>query len=130
MNASCLCGQVKFEIQTPFISSSICHCQHCQKSHAAAHVAYGVTLKSDILWLDGKKKIKKYHSSERAKRGFCKECGTNIYFYNKDYPNHLDIPLSILDSEANITPQCHTFVASKAKWDTILDDLPQYEGHS
>jgi len=128
MHGSCLCGHVKFEIQTPFISSSICHCQQCQKSHAASHVAYGATLKSDVIWLEGKKRIKKYLSSERAKRGFCKDCGTNIYFFNKDYPNHLDIPLSILDTDANLAPQCHVFVASKAKWDTISDDLPQYEG--
>lgn len=129
MKASCLCGQVKLEITSPFINSSICHCQQCQKSHAAANAAYGIALKSDIVWLEGKKKVKKYASSDRGRRGFCKACGTNIYFYHKDYPNHLDIPLAILDTEPNLQPQCHIFVASKAKWETILDDLPQHQGY-
>lgn len=127
MNASCLCGQIKFAIQSSFISSSICHCQQCQKAHGSANAAYGVALKTDVVWQEGKKKIKKFASSERVRRGFCKDCGTNIYFYNKDHPNHLDIPLAILDSEINLSPECHIFVGSKAKWDIIYDDLPQYE---
>lgn len=130
MNASCLCGQVKLEIKTAFISSSICHCQQCQKSHGAANAAYGVALKSDVEWLSGKKRVRKFASSERVRRGFCKDCGTNIYFYHKDHPNHLDIPLAILDSDPSITPQCHIFVKSKADWDSILDDLPQHSESS
>ncbi|EAQ66167.1 hypothetical protein MED121_05780 [Marinomonas sp. MED121] len=126
MYASCLCGQVKLVIKTAFISSSICHCQQCQKSHGAASAAYGVALKSEVEWLSGKKRVRKFASSERVRRGFCKDCGTNIYFYHKDHPNHLDIPLAILDTKPNLTPQCHIFVDSKVGWDPILDDLPQH----
>ena len=127
MKASCLCGQVEFEIKAPFISASYCHCGQCRKSHAASLVAYGVSLKSEIEWLSGKKRIRRFASSERARRGFCKDCGTHLYFYNKDHPNHMDIPLAIVDGEPNITPDCHIFVSCKSNWYDILDDLPQFE---
>ncbi|TBR37976.1 GFA family protein [Marinomonas agarivorans] len=127
MNASCLCGEIKLRLHSPFISASTCHCRQCQKSHASANAAYGVALKTDIEWLEGKKKIKKFASSDQVKRGFCKNCGTNIFFYDKSHPNHLDIPLAIFDSKINFEPEYHIYVGSKVSWETINDGLPQYE---
>ncbi|MFT2110062.1 GFA family protein [Marinomonas sp. 2405UD68-3] len=126
MKASCLCGLVQMEIKSPFISSSYCHCGQCRKSHGAGSVAYGVCLKNDIEWISGKKKVRCFESSEKVKRGFCKECGSNLYYYNKDYPSHLDIPLAILDDKSTIQPECHIYVSSKADWYSINDELPQY----
>lgn len=126
MKASCLCGLVQFEIKAPFISASFCHCNQCRKSHGSSGVAYGVSLKSDIEWISGKKKVRRFESSERVRRGFCKECGSNLYYYNKDHPNHLDIPLSVIDDEMNVKPDCHIYVSCKPDWYEINDDLPQH----
>lgn len=126
MKASCLCGQVAFEIKAPFISASFCHCLQCQKSHGASAIAYGVSLKSDVEWLSNKKRVRRFESSDRVRRAFCKDCGSHLYYYHKDHPNHLDIPLAILDESPGILPQCHIYVASKPDWYEILDDLPQH----
>lgn len=126
MKASCLCGIVQMEIKSPFISASYCHCSQCRKSHGASSVAYGSILKNDIEWLSGKKKVRCFESSEKVKRGFCKVCGSNLYYYNKDYPSHLDIPLSIIDGEPTLQPEYHIYVSSKPNWYEINDDLPQY----
>ncbi|MCZ2720584.1 GFA family protein [Marinomonas sp. 15G1-11] len=75
------------------------------------------------LW---QKKVRRFESSERVRRGFCKECGSNLYYYNKDHPNHLDIPLSVIDDEMNVKPDCHIYVSCKPDWYEINDDLPQH----
>ena len=127
MKGSCLCGAVAFELASPFISANICHCRQCQKSHGGGGAAYGSCMKQDVVWLTGKKRIRRYASSERVRRGFCKDCGCSIYYYNKDFPNHIDIALGVLDSDPNIAPEKHIYVAEKSCWYSLNDDLPKFE---
>ena len=35
LRGSCLCGEVRFEIDGPLMRSSHCHCRQCQKAHGA-----------------------------------------------------------------------------------------------
>lgn len=126
MKASCLCGSVVFTITSPFISASICHCSQCRKTHGGVGAAYGTCLKEDIEWLSTKKRVRRFVSSERVRRGFCKDCGSPIYYYNKDFPNHIEISLGVLDEEPSLSPDHHIYVSSKPDWYDICDDLTQY----
>ncbi len=38
------------------------------------------------------------------------------------------MPAGILDDDAGARPIAHIFVDSKAPWNEITDDLPQFEG--
>ena len=38
----------------------------------------------------------------------------------------LGIALATFDDDPGVRPDAHAFVASKARWFTITDDLPQY----
>lgn len=38
------------------------------------------------------------------------------------------IPAGAIDQDPGISPQAHIHVASKASWDKITDDLPQFDG--
>ncbi len=38
----------------------------------------------------------------------------------------VSLPLGALDTDPGIRPQMHVYVASKAPWYTISDDLPQF----
>jgi len=40
----------------------------------------------------------------------------------------VSIRLGTVDGDPGIRPQYHTYVGSKAVWDEIVDDLPQFEG--
>jgi len=35
--------------------------------------------------------------------------------------------MGAFDADPGISPQFHTYVASRAPWDDIADDLPQFE---
>ncbi len=42
-------------------------------------------------------------------------------------PQHLRIRLGTVESDIEERPMAHIFVTSKANWDQISGDLPQYE---
>ena len=41
-------------------------------------------------------------------------------------PSVFGLPLGALDDDPGIRPEMHVYVASKAPWFTICDDLPQF----
>ena len=91
---------------------------------------------SDFKWMQGEDLITFYGSSPAVFRGFCRVCGSPII--NKfnagspiterdpDAPSRYGIALATLDDDPGVRPLAHIFVASKAPWFTITDDLPQF----
>ena len=135
IRGSCLCGGVKFEITGPLFDALNCHCSLCRKQHAAPFRSRVRVQVEDLRWLQGEHLIKYYQTPGGYLRGFCTECGSPIL--NRTAPNskraaqsphglsQFGIPLAILD-DPPVRPACHVFVASKAAWFEITDDLPQY----
>lgn len=46
--------------------------------------------------------------------------------YMRGKSNEVSIRMGAFDDDPGIRPQFHTFVESRAPWDIITDDLPQY----
>jgi hypothetical protein len=75
-------------------------------------------------------------SSPGFRRGFCRVCGSPVVnrpgpayqpaLANPAIASELGVPLGILDDDPGVRPEAHCFVASKAPWFEITDDLPQY----
>ena len=134
LHGSCLCGGVKFEINGPLIGPSNCHCSMCRKQHGAAFRSFARVQISDLKWVQGEDLVTFYESSPANFRGFCRVCGSTII--NKfnvgssqrdpDAPSRYGIALATLDDDPGARPLAHVFVASKAPWFTITDDLPQF----
>jgi len=70
--------------------------------------------------------LKWYQSSENAKRGFCVECGSALFWKNGDDP-HTSILAGSIDGETNLKLAEHIFVADKGDYYEINDGLPQRE---
>jgi hypothetical protein len=138
IRGSCLCGRIKFEITGPLLSPLNCHCSQCRKQHGAAFRSRVRVAAKDFRWLEGEHLIKFYESPRGYQRGFCGECGSPII--NRAGPNwkppaefpvsapQYGIALAVVD-DPPVQPECHTFVASKAPWFEITDQLPQYDGY-
>ncbi len=81
---------------------------------------------SDFNLLAGEHLLRSYASSEDAKRFFCETCGSPIYSRRMSMPEILRLRVGSLDDDVAIEKVSHIFVASKAAWDDIHDDLPQF----
>lgn len=74
---SCMCGKVtyKAEIKT---GAGACHCGMCRAWSGGPFMAAHATGKVDF---NGEENIAVYQSSQWAERGFCKRCGSNLYYH-------------------------------------------------
>ena len=99
-----------------------CHCEQCRRTsghHVAATAAprEAVTVDGEVTW---------YVSSERARRGFCGTCGSNLFW---DGPgSHLSIMAGTLDRPSGLRMAGHIFMASKGDYYEVADGLPQADG--
>ncbi len=126
IRASCLCGEVRFEIDGPFESASHCHCSMCRKAHGAAFGTYGVARAADVRVVAGAGRIARYQSSPGIVRTFCSRCGSTLQWMREATPDKVDVALGILDDDPGLRPSMHIFVASKAPWHEITDRLPRH----
>ena len=126
LRGSCLCASVRYEIRGPVGRASHCHCAMCRKAHGAAFATYGRVERSDFAVLSGAEDIASYRSSPEVIRTFCKRCGSNLQFISDKRPRTFALALGTLDDDPGVQASLHIFVASRAPWFQITDDLPQH----
>ncbi len=120
----CDCGAVSFEVEAVRETVTICHCSQCRRTSghlwAATHAAYDkVNFTSDqgLEW---------YHSSDFAKRGFCKNCGSSL-FYRMNDEEGIGIAAGCLDLPTALKTGRHIFVKDKGDYYEIAGNAPQIE---
>ena len=126
IRASCLCGDVRFEIRGELSGASHCHCSMCRKAHGAAFGTYAAARAADFRIVSGEDRIVRYRSSAGIVRTFCARCGSTLQWLRESKPEIVDIALGVLDDDPGVRPASHIYVASKAPWHEITDRLPQH----
>ena len=126
LRGSCLCGGVRYEISGPLSHPLNCHCSMCRKAHGAAFRSRARVKADDFRWTQGAELVTYYESSPGNHRGFCRVCGSPLLSRFDDDPGSYGLPLGALDVDPGIKPGFHVFVASKAPWYDITDELPQF----
>jgi len=124
---SCLCGAVKYKIDGPLRPVVACHCGQCQKT-TGHHVAATSARRSDFTLLEDKG-LKWFDSSVGIRRGFCQECGGNL-FWDKAMLPTISIFAGTLDQPTGLQMVEHIYVEEKADYYQIADGLPQRHGFS
>ncbi len=128
LKGSCLCGGVSYEVRGPFLRAGHCHCSRCRKHSGAAVCTQGRVLREHFRLLRGQELLRSYVTRGHAAKVFCTVCGSSLFGGTWPEGREVSIRLGTLDGDPGIRPQCHTFVDSRAPWDEITDDLPQYPG--
>lgn len=118
----CDCGSVRFETGRLAPEVTACHCGQCRR--LSGHywvVARG--RKSDLRLLSDAG-LSWYRSSDSAKRGFCRFCGSSLFFELNDH-DVLGVAAGCLDKPTGLKIAKHIFVADKGDYYNITDGLPQ-----
>ena len=80
MIGHCLCKKVEFHLSKESKRVTACYCGMCRTwADGALFSLEAAYLETDVK-IEGKDWIQEYESSEVAKRGFCKNCGTSLYY--------------------------------------------------
>ena len=101
LTGGCQCGAVRYALYAePDVG--ICHCRMCQKATGGLFMASAGSV---------------------AERGFCRECGTPLFFryLAKDT---IDVTIGSLDDPAAAKPASQVGVESRVPWWRELFELP------
>jgi len=126
-NGGCLCGKVRFEITGKIQDIIYCHCSQCRKAQGSAFATNGNIDIKGFKFISGENELTGYESSPGLTKYFCKYCGSPIISKNASNPNKVRVRLGVIESDIIERPVAHIFVTSKANWEDIEGDLPQYE---
>ena len=126
-SGGCLCGAVRYEIRGPLRDVINCHCSMCQRLHGAFG-AHSKARKANIAILEDKG-LAWYATSERARRGFCRQCGSNL-FWEPAGQDATGIVAGTLDQPTGLETMGHIFTAEKPDFYDLSDDLPKFDGSS
>ena len=124
---SCLCGQIRYEIQGELSDFGYCHCTSCRKASGSAHGANAGLARSNFSLSDPHDSLREYESSPAKFRVFCSNCGSPLYAYLSSTPDLIRVRLGTLDTTFTKHAKAHTFVGDKATWEDISGDLPQFD---
>jgi hypothetical protein len=126
VTGSCLCGAVRFAVEGAFESFFLCHCSRCRKGSGSAHGANLFAPGATLRWLSGEPLVRTFRLPEtRHERSFCMECGSALPDMGR---RMVKVPAGSLDSPAAIRPTAHICCASRAEWDTGLEDVARMDG--
>lgn len=78
-NGKCLCGAVRFRADGVETEHHACHCGMCRRWVGGPNFATSV----EHVSFEGEENIGRYNSSDWAERGFCKVCGSSLFYYFK-----------------------------------------------
>jgi len=120
----CLCGAVTYKVNGELDNIVACHCQQCRKT-SGHHVA-ATRVRDQYLLITDKQGLNWYQSSDDAKRGFCKHCGSNLFWKNTSRKT-TSIMAGTLDLPTNLKLTHHIFVADASDYVSFSEDDVVYD---
>jgi hypothetical protein len=118
----CLCGAVRFTVAGSIGNVVTCHCKMCRQWHGAPG-AYA-NARWDELQVGSGDSLAWYASSDFARRGFCRDCGSSL-FWRRNGSGEVSIAPGAIDDPTGLRSQGHIYVAHKGDWYEIADGLKQ-----
>jgi hypothetical protein len=119
----CLCGNVRFETTGPLREVIFCHCSQCRRQSGLYFAATSVA--ADALTLTGAEEVTWFAASSFATRGFCRTCGSALFWKPNDEPRYA-VLAGAFDDPSCLTAGYHVCTEGRAEFYQIADGLPQY----
>lgn len=114
MNRSgqCLCGAVRLDARLTGDGIHMCHCRQCQRWTGGG--PFTVVAVSELA-MTGQDSIGTYHASDWGERGFCKQCGSTLYWtmQGRDVQG---VPVGLLDDQTGLKVTEEIFVDHRPDW--------------
>ena len=117
----CQCGRVRFAADMQPFGVHVCHCRMCQKAVGGPFAVICPVLKTHFRITRGE--MAYFHSSDIARRGYCRDCGTPMLF---EYPQGKDLGVLVgaFDEPSRVAPEIQFGNESRVSWYGTLNALP------
>lgn len=122
ISGQCLCGAVAFDL--PSVSHvDACHCGMCRRWTGGVFI--GVDVQEHDLRFTCQDGLAWYDSSEWAMRGFCRACGSSLFYRFKPLPERWSVLAGALDLPAGVPLTKEIFIDSKPDYYALAGDRPR-----
>ena len=117
----CLCGAVSISVSNASNEVGACHCGMCRQWGGGPFM--GVDCGADVSF-KGEENISVYDSSMWAERGFCRKCGSHLFYRIKGSGQHF-IPVGLLDDQEHLVFESQVFVDKKPSYYSFSNDTAE-----
>jgi hypothetical protein len=125
-SGGCLCGAVRYRVNTTRSRALVCHCRDCQKQSGSAFSLLLALPAADVT-LDGA--LASYEcrgdSGRVVQRRFCPRCGSPVLSVSPDQPERVAIKAGTLDEPERLTPRLHIWCERALPWVVLPTDVPR-----
>ena len=128
-SGSCLCGSIRFEIESFASDIYKCHCTRCRKQFGGASGAAALASEEGFVWKSGTDLISRYRPpGSEFDTCFCSTCGSLV-------PLHLEekalyyVAMGLLDDSPGIPFTRHIHLDSKVDWEILDEETERLGGH-
>jgi hypothetical protein len=118
-----LCGAIRFEVNCEIPQPDVCHCIKCRKH--SGHCFASTDIPKSLINIRGDSDISWYFSSEKIRRGFCRICGSSL-FWEPIHRDWIAVAMGAFDRPTNTSLKMNIFVAEKGDYYEITDGVPQH----
>ena len=119
----CLCGAVTVTAVTASAHVGACHCSICRKWGGGPFMT--VECGNDVEFT-GSDSIGVFNSSDWAERGFCRQCGTHLFYRLKEAVFYA-LPIGLFDETAWVLTE-EVFIDEKPDFYTFSQDTKKLTG--
>jgi hypothetical protein len=124
LNGKCLCGAVSFRATPAKAQVGVCHCAMCRKWSSGPYFAI---MCGDAVEFTGMENATIFRSSKWAERGFCKTCGTNLFWRLADGSEY-GVAAGMVSDQAGLTMAREVFVDEKPDWYAFANKTQKMTG--
>ena len=123
---ACSCGLVTYRADADLRRIVNCHCNMCRKMNGSAFSSYAV-IPRKLLVLFGEDHVSEYQVTERAKKHFCRQCGTPLFNSNERFPGACMVYLGSLEDGARHLPSLNVYCESMLGWAENIGSMTRLE---
>jgi hypothetical protein len=118
----CQCGAVRFRVEEGGLGrGSICHCRMCQKAFGGFFGPLITARNSHFAWTRGAPSY--FQSSNKVRRGFCRDCGTPLTY--EVVPDSTELAIGAFDDPEAAAPTAQLQVSTRLSYFATLHELPE-----
>lgn len=122
-SGQCLCGAVTFTAENVDPEFYACHCDMCLRLCGGPYLAVAAT----GVEFEGSDYLTVFDSSAWAECGFCRVCGTNIFYHAKKLDEY-DINIGTFDDASAFQMIGEIFIDEKPDCYEFAGDRPRLTG--
>ena len=126
-SGGCSCGQIRYECNAEPVGMLNCHCRQCQYASGGGYSCGFFVERNSFKLLLGQARYYELSadSGHKVRRGFCSNCGSQLFAEGDGNPDIVVIKPASLDDPAWFQPQMDIFMEVAQPWDHLDPALPK-----